>query len=566
MNNQDNTARKVNDETIPLANPVKLERDIMIDIMLNIYKTNPKVNIFDENNEPLRDSEGRAIVRDIRSDIEEAYKELTGKTRFKRSLLKGDILPHMILGAPGQAKTSMIEAAAEQVAKMLNLKFVRNLDTETVLRNDMLAVEKVELAGADSNIEVKGLPKIEEYENGGAKMHRCPPAYGNVPEHVAGYVLLFDDAPNASKEVLGTLHGLLTREGQDGRISDNVTIALTGNLGKADNTASAEMTSPILNRCRTSIVHRQPDEMADFFERRYGTSRVNVNMVCSFLRQYPHHFNKTSKRGSLASVLNSRTAENLIAMLEQLDAMRGDDSNMSKYKVLAEKYARRSIGNEAGMDFGIHAYMYRSHAIPMAKQYLENGKLDENLQGIFESQYGRGQSAENNNFGTQLSIALADEAIHRIRQIDIPENSRNIDQKSMDQIYALITKTLDSNLNMNNSHMMGTTTRRILGRLAYELPEGHPMVRAGKGNERSLLSTFKLGLYKHFLHNSEKLPTLNSSLSKDVSAMMTLICSKSAGKDTALNLDNESMKDSLKKVGKKMKEREAANTGGGFEP
>lgn len=518
------TSHLYGDVSYPVVNIKRVENELIQSLMINMYKANHTVHAYDSEGNVMRDSNNKPIVRNLRNEIEDAYYEHFGK-RFKKSLINADTIPQLLLGMPGNAKTSIMESAAKKVSELLNLKFVKNLDENTILRDDMMIVEKLELAGVDSNTEIKGLPKVTVNEDGSQTMNRVPPAYASAPFHVAGYLLIMDDFVSASPQGISALHGLLQRETDDGKIADNIVIGLTGNLGTLDNTASTALSAPIASRGKVGIVHMSVSDVVNHLEEKYGMLKnQNIVLLSSFLESNAKFFNAQPKRNTLASVTNARTVEILIEKLAKVDAKYHDNTNLSKYKEAVTKYASMHLGPEAGSAFGVHAYMYRSHAIPMAKELMEKGNLTPEMSAILEKEYGDGINTSNVNFGTQLSIALSNEASRLI--IDKVADKKPT-KEDEDYCYDVFRRMIDGVMLLNSARMIGTNLRRFLHVTPNELSNNHKMVITKIMNDNSKSNKFnsdvEVNFFREFAEKSKNFDGLNSSVKSGVNDMLKRI-------------------------------------------
>ena len=462
---------------VPLIAAKRICDEIIRDILCNMYNANPVVYKRDENNN-IEYVENKPVRRDIRREIESAY-EIHFKKKFSWSRLRGDRAPKMIYGPPGQGKTTTLRKASKVVAKLLNLRYVECPDEQFEIKDNDFVFNSLEMAGEDSNFAVFGLPNLKKLPSGHQEMVRVKNPMFSKMGLPAGSYFCIDDLTAADKSLTGALHGMLEgRQVQGFRIHDNVTIGATGNIGRADNTVSDELSAAIASRLQSYFMYLDKNDFIELIEEKYGTRHSYISILVSFLTNHSDMYNTMARQGSMESTSTPRSLENLIATMAEMDACYANNISASnEYKREIERDARSLCGPAFGSGLAVYAYQYMINAIPIAKSYLDTGDINDKLAKSFDEQYKSGQSGGNVNFGTSIAFAIADELVSRTALLDVSTDDAK--SKALEEFEKLIYNMMNCMGRLKTSRMVETCLRRIIKRLPLELPNGHPWIMQG---------------------------------------------------------------------------------------
>lgn len=403
----------------PVVQDDSAVNDIITSLMILNYKLPKKVYQRNKDNEIMRDAQGNAIIRDIRGDIERAYQEFTGKT-FTPDLMMARPRPMCLIGPPGQGKTESFKQAAKTFCNLMDYEYLFLPDEHTPINDNSFVLASLELAGETSNLAVAGIPASVEYketlDDGRVivrkQMDRVPNASFVQLQRCAAGIYLFDDITSADKAIMNTLLSVID-EGdiQGNRLPMNVFRGATGNLGKQDNTASEQMSSALKTRFKTLFMYLNRSSFMEIMENKYPSTSPAVSMLMSFLESNQSFYNTTPKQNSYESFASPRSLENLLTQLCEIDACNANNSDNELYRKEVYRYSHALCGSDFAQNFATHCYMHRSHAIPIARELIQNGKLSPKYQAIFDQNYGDGISNKKSDFAMQISYALVDEFI-----------------------------------------------------------------------------------------------------------------------------------------------------------
>ncbi|MFL9611072.1 AAA family ATPase [Methylobacillus sp. Pita2] len=377
--------------------------------------------------------------------------ELAYKQRFKANMMpEGSVYVENVClhGTPGVGKTSVVRAAAKEIAKMTGMKFV--LDPVPPYRpdpNDLL-VTTLEMSGEISNIIIGGIPIADQLgTNSPVKYMNKLPLYqlAIIPEATAS-VLLLDDFANAAPMVQNSALSIAL-EGRFQMMSlGNAYVALTANLGALDNSDVSPLSDPMTARIGHFYVE---DTVPDFVDRINAkhTDSIGDAGICSFLMQDRSLFllptdseHRSSVNGLRTPFPCPRTWEKLINELrvyrnringsglvtaalqaagstDALEEVAKSGFSLGHIIKLSEAY----VGKHAATKVANYVYAMMTGAEPIVKEAIRDGKFNEDL---FKNRYNDGIDSASQDFGYQVAFCLSAHASSFISE----EKGNNLDE------------------------------------------------------------------------------------------------------------------------------------------
>ena len=210
--------------------------EIKLDILRTFYTENPANDFEKERNEKVK----------------KAYLEWTGSD-YEHDNMK--ILSILLLGSPGQGKTTAFKEAAKQVAAGLNLTYVENPSDDFKITRDCFMFVSQEFSAENSKVDLGGIPsKVEE--DGIEYMTKLVNKRLAKAKSAGGSLLLLDDFPNASANIQNIGLSVTDEKRFQGLNLDGVYIGLTGNLGAVDGTHTAQLSTALRGRCKNILYTR----------------------------------------------------------------------------------------------------------------------------------------------------------------------------------------------------------------------------------------------------------------------------------------------------------------------
>lgn len=315
----------------------------------------------------------------------------------------------MLLGPPGQGKTTAFREAAKKVAAAMQLKFVDNpSDDYRVTEEDFLFVSQ-EFSAENSKISLTGIPaKMTDEVDGITYMTQLVNRRLASLRKAGGGLLLLDDFPNASPNIQNV--GLsLTEEGRfQGLGLQGVYVGVTGNLGSVDGTHTGRLSTALRSRCQ---IYFTQDHLGNFLarERRKFRDDVGLAGIDGFLERYEQYFMVMPNTKQSGGFETSRTWSKTI--IETRRAIHRNGGNAQKALPEIRRKASSHIGLEAGQAFYTYMNSLMLNADPLAKEVITEGRLDREK---LEERFKDGFSADQQHFAYQYAVALADYTVRKI--------------------------------------------------------------------------------------------------------------------------------------------------------
>lgn len=373
---------------------------VMPDILLSLYRKDPQ----NDDDKALNDR------------VKQVYKRLYGTDDVETVLTvgRGQLSSFRFVGPPGHGKTTSFKVAAKRVAKEMGLNYVPSdqLTDDYVPKKDDFIFVSQEMSGEVSNMTLGGMPTTVLEVGTDGKEHKSmvkvPDRRINLLGQVAGGVFLLDDFSNASQSVRNTGLSATEEHRFQGTNLGHCYVGLTGNLGAKDGTHTTQ--TSVAERGRVSSVCVL-DDVKNFCHRAieaYPDDFGDVGIVGFFERNQDAFYEvpDAKEEGGYAS---PRTWE--IFLMRSRSLLLRHNGNLPRALDDIKLMAEIDLGQDIGLKFGSYLQERLRGADPMAKQAIQEGKIDIER---FKASYGGGTSEQQITFGYQFSQALGDYVVNAI--------------------------------------------------------------------------------------------------------------------------------------------------------
>lgn len=402
--------------------------EVAFDILYTMYKEKPK-NEARELAAMTKEVKSRAAANKITPEeaedeiaslkdftevamnkkIENVFFEWTKGSKWQDT---GDKVKSMLLlGPPGQGKTTTFKEASKKVSKALGLNFMVNPgDGEAITARDFMFVT-MEFSGENQITTIGGIPaKTVDADTGLEYMTKLANKRLAMARVAGGALVLLDDFPNAAPSVQNVGLSLTDEKRFQGLNLDNVYIGLTGNLGALDGTHTTRLSTALRGRCK---IYYTEDTLPNWINRIQQKYRDNIGdaSIVGFLQREPQYFFEmpnTRQQGGFAS---PRTWNNFVEEARRTVMKHGGRAGSSQAIQEIQRHASSILGLEVGLK--VHAY-YNSlmlGADPIARKTIIDGNFDEQT---FKEKFKDGFSAESQFFAYQFAVALSDYAVQEL--------------------------------------------------------------------------------------------------------------------------------------------------------
>jgi hypothetical protein len=391
------------------------------------------------------DEDGKPVIKkgektfppepSINERIEGAWLEMTG-TEFPS--FDVDVRPIHLLGAPSQAKSSSIEAAAKRVAELCGMNFVSKPNASFTAGPLDVVFSSVSMAGHSSAMTVAGMPSkgvsADAHGNETPYMEVIPTKdYVNVANAGIG-VMLLDEVGSAMPNIKPALNEILDMKGKSGSLdlSYVMRVAASNLGGGADGAFTTANPSTLGTRCDEYLSILEYDDWRNNFASKKYADEAGDMGVLGFLDKTETMFNCLPKKDAHSRAPAPRGWESVIDYMRRKHATGKLKSNQYYMDVIDGKVSPDNdvesshapaamLYNEAKGRVGgtaAHALSDYMHSMWMGAQpiceAIINNRMNDKLEALFEKRHGNGLDNNGMDFSYQMSYALPNEAVTAI--------------------------------------------------------------------------------------------------------------------------------------------------------
>lgn len=391
------------------------------------------------NDEPIG-KDGLFLSREeggqsINEKIENAWLELTGEEFPDFDI---DVRPMHLLGAPSQAKSTGIMAASKRVAELCGMNFISKPNSSYVPNKNDLVFSSVSLAGHSSAMTVGGMPSKGEMMINGEKtpyMEIIPTMdYLAVAKSGMGVILL-DEIGSAMPNIKPALNEIFDVHGKSGSLDLSYVMRVgASNLGGGvDGAMTTKNPSTLGTRCDEFLQILEMQDWKNNFVRKKYTSEAGDMGIIGFLDKNEHLFNCLPRsedhsrppaprgwEGMMDFMLRKYATGKLKSQKFYMDIIEGKvtDAELKTVEAPHEmilKEARGRVGGIAADALASYMHSLWKGAQPIAEALINN-KMSDNLEKLFDKQYGTGMSNGGLDFVHQFVRALPNETIASVKR------------------------------------------------------------------------------------------------------------------------------------------------------
>ncbi len=407
------------------------------DILYSMYRVDPRPHKEEMEdlaaNAPMNMSEAakKAYLKSVEDFTEEKvnekiralFEKWTGGAKWMDNPDK--VKSMLLLGPPGQGKTTTFKAAAEKVAKGLGMDFKLNpTDEVPITKKDFMFVS-MEFSGENQVTVIGGIPaKVKDDITGIEYMTKLVNRRLAMARRAGGALVLLDDFPNATPSVQNVGLSLTDEKRFQGLNLENVYIGLTGNLGSLDGTHTAPLSTALRGRCKIYYTEDELPNWVNRVQQKYrddiGDVGVSGFLLCQQRAQkssannygYFAEMPNTREKGGFAS---PRTWEHFLQEAYNAIAQKGGAGHEASALGQIQRHANAMLGLETGEVTGKYFASYAKTALPLATRAILRGDFDEKgLKDMLRDDAPDEKSGKVFYLGDQIAVALGDQTVNAL--------------------------------------------------------------------------------------------------------------------------------------------------------
>lgn len=358
------------------------------------------------------------------AQLQAAYQRVFG-VEYENSPV-GLKTPLALYGPPGHGKTSSFIGAAQRFSKEMGLNFVFRPEGDFKPTDRDFVFVSMEMAGEASNVTLGGIPsKTEITDNDGstvAVMDKLIDRKFLYLKNASAGMLIFDDFNNSAPVVQNQLLSIAQFRRFQGLNFGRCFVALTGNLGSADNTSVYKTSLALKSRCRQFYFEDSPKDFVKRADRQWagggaGFTRAK-DVVTSFIASHEDLFAGSPSDESIGEGDTYPCSRTWTALIETLGCVMGRlEAAGSGAAMKAQKMAAANIGGKVSREFGSYFYQMATEALPLAREIISDGKLSPDRAQLLKTKLGNRVNSTEQDFSQQFAFALANNTAEKILDV-----------------------------------------------------------------------------------------------------------------------------------------------------
>lgn len=386
--------------------------ELAFDMLYTLYRANPQPHAkqlaqFNEKYKPetVKKLNLEAFTDEaLNNKVKEVFQQWTGSEWYDDN---DKVNAMLLLGPPGQGKTTSFKEAAKKISKAMGLQFKLNpSDDQEILPSDFLFIS-MEFSGENQTTTMGGIPaKTVDEATGVEYMTKLVNKRLALARRAGAALLLLDDFPNAAPSVQNVGLSITDEKRFQGLNLDNVYVGLTGNLGAVDGTHTTRLSTALRGRCKVYYTEDMFENWINRAQQKYKDEVGDVGLS-GFMKTYSDHFAEMPNTRQSGGFPSPRTWDHFLQDLRRVVARyNGRSEAVEKINGIAVSY----LGPEVGGKVQSYLSDWLSGPAPMARQIIIDGNINtKELAKMKDSSTQKGSLTL-----TQFGYALGDTAAQAI--------------------------------------------------------------------------------------------------------------------------------------------------------
>lgn len=386
--------------------------ELAFDMLYTLYRANPQPHA--KQLAKFKEQYGEESVAKFKLEeftdealnkrVEQVFQKWTGGEWYDDN---DKVNAMLLLGPPGQGKTTSFKEAAKKIAKEMGLQFKLNpSDDQAILPSDFLFIS-MEFSGENQTTTMGGIPaKTVDEATGVEYMTKLVNKRLALARRAGAALLLLDDFPNAAPSVQNVGLSITDEKRFQGLNLDNVYVGLTGNLGAVDGTHTTRLSTALRGRCKVYYTEDMYENWVNRAQQKYKDDIGDVGMS-GFMKTYSDHFAEMPNTRQSGGFPSPRTWDHFLQDLRRVVArFNGRSEAVEHIHGIAISYLGPEVGGK------VHSYIadMLSGPYPMARQIIVDGNINNKDLARLKD----GASQKGSLMLTQFGFSIADMAVQQI--------------------------------------------------------------------------------------------------------------------------------------------------------